>query len=177
MNAVRLAALIACGLGAVSFAAAADRTGPAPDDVIHPRSPAASAAADAEAAAGGDRSAVFAPGPAPDASGLMPAFGYLVAFGLLLGGGWLLVKRGTFTRPFTKGEGRLRVLETRLLGNRQFLMVVEYDDAKLLLGVCPGRIDYLTPLAGHPLSTGATGVTVADDSEPAPLPFAVKEGR
>jgi hypothetical protein len=55
-------------------------------------------------------------------------------------------------------------------------MVVEYDDAKMLLGVCPGKIDYLTPLAGHPLATGASGVTALDD-EPAAIAFPPTEVR
>jgi len=33
-----------------------------------------------------------------------------------------------------------------MLGNRQFLIVAEYEDRKMLIGVCPGRIDYLCPL-------------------------------
>jgi flagellar biogenesis protein FliO len=32
------------------------------------------------------------------------------------------------------------------LGNRQFLLVVGYEDQRLLLGVTPGKIDYLCPL-------------------------------
>jgi len=171
MKAIRLAALLALGLGVWSPAFAADRTSPAPEEVIFPRSTAESAAADAATG----RSAAFAPGPMPATSGLASTAGYIVTFGLLLGGAWLLLKRGTLKRALGKNEGRLNVLETRMLGNRQFLLVVEYDDAKLLLGVCPGRIDYLTPLAGHPLSTGATGVMVADDDETAALPFVTKE--
>ena len=34
----------------------------------------------------------------------------------------------------------------RPLGNRQFLIVVGYDDTRMLLGVTPGKIDYLCPL-------------------------------
>lgn len=158
MKALRLAAVFALGLSAGFVGQAADRTGPAPTDIIFPR-----ATSDAPAPDG--NAAVFAPGPRAATGGLMPAVGYLGAFGLLIGGAWFLLKRGALPRPFAKKEGRLRVLETRMLGNRQFLMVVEYDDAKLLLGVCPGRIDYLTPLAGHPLATGASSVTVGDDDE------------
>jgi flagellar protein FliO/FliZ len=170
MKALRLAALLALGLGAASLAGAADRANPAPEEIIFPRTTAESAAADAAAG----RSAAFAPGPMPATGGLASTAGYVVTFGLLLGGAWLLLKRGTFKRAFHKSEGRLQVLETKMLGNRQFLLVVEYDDAKLLLGVCPGRIDYLTPLAGHPLSTGATGVTVAEVDEDGALPFVPK---
>jgi flagellar protein FliO/FliZ len=34
-----------------------------------------------------------------------------------------------------------------MLGNRQFLVVAEYEDRKMLIGVCPGRIDYLATLS------------------------------
>jgi flagellar protein FliO/FliZ len=36
--------------------------------------------------------------------------------------------------------------ETKSLGSRQYLVVASYEGRKLLLGVCPGRIDLLTPL-------------------------------
>jgi flagellar protein FliO/FliZ len=152
-------------------AVGADRARAAPEDVIFPRSAAEAAAADAA----DDRPAAFAPGPAPGTPGLLSTAGYLLVFAGLLGGAWFLLKRGRLSRAFGRSEGRLQILETKMLGNRQFLVVVEYDDAKLLLGVGPGRIDYLTPLAGHPLSTGASEVTVPDEPEAAPVPFASKE--
>ena len=42
--------------------------------------------------------------------------------------------------------GELDILETRPLGGRQFLLVARVGQEKFLLGVCPGRIDYLCPL-------------------------------
>lgn len=45
-----------------------------------------------------------------------------------------------------KGNGRLSILESRMLGGRQFLVVGKYDGKTFLLGVCPGRIDYLCSL-------------------------------
>ena len=157
MNALRIAALFICGLGAALITRAAERTGPAPDDIIYPRGAesaptlaGANDVADESAATGSAAANPFAPGPTPSLGGLPSTMGYLIAFGALIGGAWFLFRRGTLGRRFVKSEGRLRVLETKMLGNRQFLMVVEYDDAKILLGVCPGKIDYLTPLAGHP---------------------------
>jgi hypothetical protein len=45
----------------------------------------------------------------------------------------------------------------------------------MLVGVCPGRIDYLTPLTGHPLADSESG---DDESEiPAPLAGVVSERR
>ena len=40
----------------------------------------------------------------------------------------------------------------RSLGNRQFLLVVGYEEQRFLLGVTPGKIDYLCTLD----STGGT---------------------
>jgi flagellar protein FliO/FliZ len=190
MNALRIAALVACGLGAALVSQAADQSGPAPSDIIYPRNASTGAGA-ASTPTGGESAAiavspaapgnpaVFAPGPAPSMGGLLPTLGYLVAFGALFGGAWLLLKRGGLRKPFGKSDGKLRVLETKMLGNRQFLMVVEYDDAKLLLGVCPGKIEYLTPLAGHPLATGANGVMTGrdDDEEPVAISFPNTEAR
>jgi flagellar protein FliO/FliZ len=51
-------------------------------------------------------------------------------------------------QPQLKGERKLNINETRMLGNRQFLVVAQYEDRKVLLGVCPGRIEYLCTLAG-----------------------------
>lgn len=72
--------------------------------------------------------------------------GYVVILGGLGLVVWMLVKRGLIRKPFAKGEGKLNIAETRMLGNRQFIMVVEYEDQKILLGVGPGKIDYLTNL-------------------------------
>ncbi|TVR49995.1 MAG: hypothetical protein EA425_11035 [Puniceicoccaceae bacterium] len=87
---------------------------------------------------------------APAGPGLLglvfPIIGYFI---ILAGLGvvvWHLVRRGGFKRAFDKSEGRLHVTETRMLGNRQFLLVVDYDGQKVLLGVVPGRIDYLCAL-------------------------------
>ena len=43
---------------------------------------------------------------------------------------------------------KLTVAETRSLGNRQYLVVADYEGRKFLLGVCPGRIDLLSSLDG-----------------------------
>lgn len=51
-----------------------------------------------------------------------------------------------FGLPKTRQTGSLELLETRPLGGRQFLMVAKYGEKHVLLGVCPGRIDYLCDL-------------------------------
>ena len=45
---------------------------------------------------------------------------------------------------FKSGQGQaLQILETRMLGNRQFLVVAEYGKQRMLLGVGPGFIKHL----------------------------------
>ena len=160
MKAVLHAAFLAAMLGAALTGRAQTPTGTDPSEVVYPRSAPAAVPSQPQAQSGG---AFTPPG---SAGGLSQAFAYVVVLGLVVGGAWLLVKRGSLPRPFAKSEGRLKVLETKMLGNRQFLMVVEYEDAKMLLGVCQGRIDYLTPLAGHPLA--AVGAMDEDERN---IPF------
>ncbi len=65
---------------------------------------------------------------------------------LFIGGAWLL-RNGLPMMQKNKGTRKLNVSETRGLGGRQFLVVAEYENRKVLLGVCPGRIDYLCSLS------------------------------
>jgi flagellar protein FliO/FliZ len=105
-----------------------------PDTIIYPKgSPAAPAAA---------------PLSRPDSS-----YGsnlVLVVAVLLAGAGaWVLFKRragGGFLPG--RAERKLQIEETRSLGNRQYLVVTEYEGKKFLLGVTPGQIQLLTPLEG-----------------------------
>ena len=71
---------------------------------------------------------------------------YFVVLAALAGGGFYLLKRGMPLRGMRAGENHLNLLETKILGNRQFLVVVQYEDSKMLLGVGPGQIQYLCPL-------------------------------
>ena len=74
---------------------------------------------------------------------------YLVLLLALFAGGAFLLRNGfTLFQPKMRGERKLEISETRMLGNRQFLVVAAYEDRKILIGVCPGRIDYLCTLAG-----------------------------
>ncbi|RKX35749.1 MAG: hypothetical protein DRP71_02420 [Verrucomicrobia bacterium] len=72
--------------------------------------------------------------------------GYGVVLAVLGIGVFFALKRGGWRSVMKRSEGRLQVSETRMLGNRQFIMVVEYEDSRLLVGVSPGRIELLTPL-------------------------------
>ena len=83
-------------------------------------------------------------GEATGMPGLATSFLMLLA---LCGGGYYLVRRQTGFVPVGKGQRKLVVSESRSLGNRQFLVVVEYENERVLLGVTPGKIDYLCPLS------------------------------
>ena len=72
---------------------------------------------------------------------------YLCLLVALLGGGSYFLKNGfRFLQPKSKGARKLHVAETRMLGNRQFLVIAEYEGRRMLLGVCPGRIELLSEL-------------------------------
>ena len=60
-------------------------------------------------------------------------------------------------------NGNLTILETRPLGGRQFLMVVGYAGERLLLSVCPGRVEYLCALPRVDECGGSQAVSEASD--------------
>ena len=85
----------------------------------------------------------------PSSGGRFQIAIYFVLLVALLGGGVLVMRNGLgFLQPKPKGPRMLEVSETRMLGNRQFLIVAEYEQRKMLIGVCPGRIEYLCTLSG-----------------------------
>lgn len=85
--------------------------------------------------------------PAPDFDSLGRMLGYLTLFAALAGAGVYFVKFGLpLARKNAALDRKLQILETRPLGNRQYLLVVGYEDSRMLLGVTPGKIDYLCPL-------------------------------
>jgi len=69
----------------------------------------------------------------------------LGALVLAAGGVWLLL-RSRNPKAAGRVSGALAIDETKPLGNRQYLVVASYEGKKFLLGVCPGRIDLLSPL-------------------------------
>lgn len=85
-------------------------------------------------------------GDSASSGALITLLGYAVIIGALAVVVWFLFKGGVFRKRFSKAEGKLKIAETRMLGNRQFLSVVEYGSQKILIGVGPGKIDYLTTL-------------------------------
>ena len=85
----------------------------------------------------------------PASGGTYQLATYFVLLVALLGGGVYVMRNGLgFLQPKPKGPRKLDISETRVLGNRQFLIVAEYESRKMLIGVCPGRIDYLCTLSG-----------------------------
>ncbi len=78
----------------------------------------------------------------------------LVALALAAGGVWLLVQRRKAGPAAGRGLRKLQIDETRSLGNRQYLVVADYDGKKFLLGVTPGRIEMLTPLEAAAVKAG-----------------------
>ena len=100
-----------------------------------------------------DDDKVIVPGASRTEAPAQTAAGGLGSMSLTLGlvlaavGGWMVWRnrRGT---PVGRDSRLLAVDETRSLGNRQYLVVASYADKKFLIGVCPGRIDLLSPLDG-----------------------------
>lgn len=89
---------------------------------------------------------VFAPEKGGSAKDSSQVVGYFLALLALVGVGAYFLKRGLPMRGMKLGENRLHLLETKMLGNRQFLVVVRYDDNKMLIGVGPNQIQYLCSL-------------------------------
>jgi flagellar protein FliO/FliZ len=90
-------------------------------------------------------SGAAAPAPKP-----AEGFGFVTVLGVLVlagAGGWMLW-RGRKVNLGGKDQRLLAIDETRPLGNRQYLVVASYEGKKVLLGVCPGRIDLLASLTG-----------------------------
>jgi flagellar protein FliO/FliZ len=73
----------------------------------------------------------------------------LFVVGILLAaaaGALFYLQRRRAGSPLAMGGRKLQIEETRPLGNRQYLIVANYDGKKLLLGVTPGQIQMLTEL-------------------------------
>jgi flagellar protein FliO/FliZ len=84
--------------------------------------------------------------PTPAAPGT--SFSSAIVIVLCAGAGawlWWRMRRNS-AHAGVRGDRKLAIAETRPLGNRQYLVVADYEGRKFLLGVCPGRIDLLAPL-------------------------------
>ena len=116
---------------------------------------AVSAADSTPASLGAD--AVVYPRNSPEAQKLhsadsaFPLWGMLGLVVVLAAAGVYLLKRGQLRpRAGAAAHQRLAIEETRPLGNKQFIAVAAYGERKLLLSVCPGRIDFLCRLDDGP---------------------------
>lgn len=69
-------------------------------------------------------------------------------------------KQGRFVRGMRNNGNRLKICETHMLGNKQFLVVVAYGKEQILLGVGPGMINKLCFL-----DTPEEGVLVGKDGK------------
>ena len=105
------------------------------------------------AAFAADDEKIFTPGGSSAATPSTSAGTSLNSISLLLGvalagvGGWM-VWRNRRGNPAGREVRALAIDETRSLGSRQYLVVASYEGKKFLIGVCPGRIDLLSPLEG-----------------------------
>lgn len=94
------------------------------------------------------------PHGSPQATGSVPVHAsmggtstLIVALLAAAAGGWLWWNR-TRGNPRWSGPSQklLSVAETKPLGNRQYLVVAAYGKRRFLLGVCPSKIELLSPL-------------------------------
>jgi flagellar protein FliO/FliZ len=75
--------------------------------------------------------------------------GYILVLAVLMAGAgaWVLFQRRKGgLAAISRGTRKLQIEETRNLGNRQYLVVAEYEGQKFLLGVAPGQIQMLSAL-------------------------------
>lgn len=86
----------------------------------------------------------------------------VLLMGIAAGLFWLSKRNGLPMRG--RGQGNLQIREMKALGGRQFLVVGEYGKERFLLGVCPGRIDYLCSLVEEPEGeVNGAGARLAED--------------
>ena len=125
----RCAALLAAGCLAAA-PLAAQTAAPAPGTVLHPGT---GALPDAFPAA------------TPNGGSSVGSAAVIVLCGLAGAALWWRLRRNSAVAG-ARGDRKLAIAETRPLGNRQYLVVADYEGKKYLLGVVPGRIDLLAPL-------------------------------
>jgi flagellar biosynthetic protein FliO len=85
----------------------------------------------------------------------------VVVFGLLGGLAWA-ARRGRLAF-FTRQPSSVRVEATVALGDRRSLMVVAIEGRRLLLGLTPAQVSFVTELSPAPAAT-ATGFGAAGPS-------------
>ena len=97
--------------------------------------------------------------------GMLTLFFYFFVLILLAVVAFYLMRNGWSIAAWKKQLPRkLQISEMRALGNRQFLVVVEYENTRLLLGVSPGRIDHLYDLTVRETDTRDFSKMIGVDS-------------
>lgn len=120
--------------------------------------------------------------------GTVSLLGYVLTIVVLGGAGFTVLLRGGFfgvSWGAAKTVRKLRIEESRTVGNRQHLVVAEYEGRRVLLGISPGRIDYLCGLDGEGSGQGGGFSDALSDATSGTLPTlkdehtdaAVKEGK
>jgi flagellar biogenesis protein FliO len=109
------------------------------------------------------------PSPAPAAGNASLSLVFYPLILLLLGAGAFYLMRSGWPSGFLRKNAprKLQVPEIRPLGNRQFLVIAEYETTRILLGVSPGRIDLLCHL-GRDAMEGEAFAPLVRDEPPKP---------
>jgi flagellar biogenesis protein FliO len=89
------------------------------------------------------------------------SFVFLFVFLVIL---YYLNKKGFLGRFRSPSTGRLKIKDQIMLGNRQFLVVVEYDTREVLVGVGPGFIRQVSDLSNSPKENHSPFDTVLSDN-------------
>lgn len=127
------------------------------------------------------------PAPQPG-GGTVSLLGYVLTIVVLGAAGVTVLLRGGFfgvSWGAAKTVRKLRIEESRTVGNRQHLVVAEYEGRRVLLGISPGRIDYLCGLDGDGAGQGGGFSEALSEATSGALPSpksdwkdeAVKEGK
>ncbi len=80
----------------------------------------------------------------------------LCLLALIVVGSYLFTQLKRRTLKFKQGiksQKKLEILETKVLGNRQFLCVVAYEKQRILLGASPNGLQFLCSLNSDKVQT------------------------
>jgi flagellar biogenesis protein FliO len=86
---------------------------------------------------------------------------FVLVVSIALGAVWLL-RNGARFAPRSRVDRTLKVLEMRMLGGRQSLVVVGYEDQRMLLATSPAGVSFLCRLPA------AAGIQAAGEPDLAP---------
>lgn len=117
--------------------------------------PMSAASADAAEPTQRPTSEIIYPKGSPEATGTKAeakssgsSYVLVVAIVLAAVGAWVMIQRRQGMPLVARGPRKLQVEETRPLGNRQYLVVANYEGKRFLLGVTTGQIQMLSTLEG-----------------------------